>query len=49
MGKAPRSLDIHDGAHAFLLLMHRIASGEIGGLSTCHRAISAEGREPVFE
>jgi 23S rRNA (uracil1939-C5)-methyltransferase len=28
--------------------MHRIASGEIGGLSTCHRAISPEDREPVF-
>jgi 23S rRNA (uracil1939-C5)-methyltransferase len=28
--------------------MHRIASGEIGGLPTCHRAISPEDREPVF-
>jgi 23S rRNA (uracil1939-C5)-methyltransferase len=28
--------------------MHRIASGEIGGLSTCCRAISPEDREPVF-
>jgi 23S rRNA (uracil1939-C5)-methyltransferase len=27
---------------------HRIASGEIGGLSTCCRAISPDDREPVF-
>ncbi len=28
--------------------MHRIATGEIGGLSPCCRAISPEDREPVF-
>src|SRR6202035_3411981 len=28
--------------------MHHIASGEIGGLPTCHRAISPEDREAVF-
>jgi 23S rRNA (uracil1939-C5)-methyltransferase len=28
--------------------MQRIASGEIGGLSTCLRAVSPEDREPVF-
>jgi len=28
--------------------MHRITSGETGGLSTFHRAISPDDREPVF-
>jgi hypothetical protein len=45
---APGSIDIRDDAHGFLHPMHRIASSEIGGLSTCCRAISREDRERVF-